>query len=1380
MMQSNHLRSMSLFVCACALVLTAAASSITTSAQTGPSLFFVPGRNVNTVGPAPDGPNPELIGNPLQKQRNEASCDVSPDNALVILCANNDYRGIERFGDSWIGLTQSRDGGLTWRSRLLPGFPNAPSLTGAADPVVRTVPGLGLVAYITLSRGDDRGSLSLAVLTARNKENGEPYEFLEKRVIGTGTPGRFNDKPAMAVELKEGGGTIDIAGRRIPRGTIHYAYALFPGNENNSASQIYHLLSDDYGRTWSSPRKLSESLGMNQGVDLSAAGATVVAVWRQVADTNQQDGMVFARSADGGQTWTKPTVLWTGQGRFFDQDTSGVQFRTLSMPSVVHDGNAFHAFWSARGFAAHPDDARIVVSSSRDGRNWSSPSVVENFAGRGHQIVPQSAVAGGRIQVNWIDTRNNEPGTFDRFIADFRADAAGNRVPLTAPADASAPPTVIYRQMAEIFAAQAPASSANGQPSLTFVPPAQVSRYRFGLVDGTRRQLEYSFINARMFKNGQVPFHGDYHAVTGQRYRASETTPGAYVRNTAPSTNHAVFYSAFTDNREAQGYLWAGPPSTSFTPASTLVGESGEDPSVACTPSDTTADTTVWAPGDSTRSRYQNIYAAATLPGLIVASPSASKPTGTLERAFVIFVHNLTGQDRTYRFSIANQPADASPVGTGRASFRQDDPNVPTSSCADGAPCAALDVTISRASSVTRTVYVRSIEKRPRIVVRVEEQGGAGQTGSVILNANPDISEIESPDGGLPDIMAYELYEPDVLTRQTTLYSSSLTNPDVTPVTTTIQNPRIEYPRIEYPRIEYPRIEYPRIEYPRIEYDPLGTPRIEYPRIEYPRIEYASIENPRIEYSAITGGDAVAITEVTWPVTTDGANTTTAMTAKTFVNGSLTGITSAQLLVSIPHFTTVTRTCGGQPITIVENQVVVSTVLDPAALARTAGGPDTVNPPVTQPTFFVSPNQVAYVTLRIVGRSDALLASRVGIIVRSQADTSDGDESAENEDSDTGVETVPDTTAPSINLGELAGGITAEGNRPGGADVGFVVSATDEGGSATVSCARTLAGSTDATLAPSDGTTAFYAVGSWQVTCTAVDEAGNQASAGFSLSVVDTKPPTLDVSALEISLTFTTGGAVVSYTSSTAAVSDAVDPTPTVVCVPPAGTVFPLGPAQITCTASDDFGNTTVATRSFTVTDTVAPVLSVSSVTVEATSAAGAVVALPVTATDSVDATPTITCTPASGSTFPIGVTPVSCVAVDDSGNTSAAATLTVTVRDTLAPTSIVATVTPSTIWPPSGTLIPVTVAGQAFDAASGIAAIEWRVVDEYRQHQPSGSFAMTGNGAFSFSVPLLAARRGNDKDGRHYTIILTAVDRAGNRVQIGQPLAVNIHDQGS
>lgn len=74
-----------------------------------PGTPVLSGRDVNTVGPVPTGPNPFLAGNPTHKQRNGASCDVSPDDAFLILCANNDYRGVELFGDSRIGLAQSRD-----------------------------------------------------------------------------------------------------------------------------------------------------------------------------------------------------------------------------------------------------------------------------------------------------------------------------------------------------------------------------------------------------------------------------------------------------------------------------------------------------------------------------------------------------------------------------------------------------------------------------------------------------------------------------------------------------------------------------------------------------------------------------------------------------------------------------------------------------------------------------------------------------------------------------------------------------------------------------------------------------------------------------------------------------------------------------------------------------------------------------------------------------------------------------------------------------------------------------------------------------------------------------------------------------------------------
>lgn len=75
------------------------------------------------------------------------------------------------------------------------------------------------------------------------------------------------------------------------------------------------------------------------------------------------------------------------------------------------------------------------------------------------------------------------------------------------------------------------------------------------------------------------------------------------------------------------------------------------------------------------------------------------------------------------------------------------------------------------------------------------------------------------------------------------------------------------------------------------------------------------------------------------------------------------------------------------------------------------------------------------------------------------------------------------------------------------------------------------------------------------------------------------------------------------------------------------------------------------------------PVLSVpADVTVDAVGPAGAAVAFTATATDDFDPSPSVSCEPASGTTFAIGATEVSCTASDSAGGVSTAG-FTVTVR---------------------------------------------------------------------------------------------------------------------
>lgn len=129
-------------------------------------------------------------------------------------------------------------------------------------------------------------------------------------------------------------------------------------------------------------------------------------------------------------------------------------------------------------------------------------------------------------------------------------------------------------------------------------------------------------------------------------------------------------------------------------------------------------------------------------------------------------------------------------------------------------------------------------------------------------------------------------------------------------------------------------------------------------------------------------------------------------------------------------------------------------------------------------------------------------------------------------------------------------------------------------------------------------------------------------------------------------------GAAVTYESPTA--TDNLDPSVDVECAPASGSVFPLGNSGVTCSTHDVAGNSATTSFTITVADTTPPVLIVpGSITDEATSPSGKSVSFVATAADAVTPSPLVMCTPASGSTFAIGETLVSCVATDAAGNSS-------------------------------------------------------------------------------------------------------------------------------
>src|SRR5437879_3640837 len=264
----------------------------------------VAGQNVNMVSGTG-----WTNGDPFLERQNEPSIAVSTRNTAHLFGAANDYRtvdlpgllGIDERGDAWLGVFKSFDGGLTWKSTLLPGYPLDSSPEGAAspihgrqaaaDPLVRA--GTNGLFYLTGIAFDRGTSPSSKVFISRfidlnNKENGDAasengaltnlaprdtVKYIDTHLIDSGSSTRFLDKPWMAVDIPRGTATCTITAnedgkvitQKIPAGAIYVTYTAFTTVNNVQNSQILFRRSTDCGVTWSKALALSrndESAGL--------------------------------------------------------------------------------------------------------------------------------------------------------------------------------------------------------------------------------------------------------------------------------------------------------------------------------------------------------------------------------------------------------------------------------------------------------------------------------------------------------------------------------------------------------------------------------------------------------------------------------------------------------------------------------------------------------------------------------------------------------------------------------------------------------------------------------------------------------------------------------------------------------------------------------------------------------------------------------------------------------------------------------------------------------------------------------------------------------------------------------------------------------------
>jgi len=202
------------------------------------------------------------------------------------------------------------------------------------------------------------------------------------------------------------------------------------------------------------------------------------------------------------------------------------------------------------------------------------------------------------------------------------------------------------------------------------------------------------------------------------------------------------------------------------------------------------------------------------------------------------------------------------------------------------------------------------------------------------------------------------------------------------------------------------------------------------------------------------------------------------------------------------------------------------------------------------------------------------------------------------------------------------------------------------------------------TLSQSPTAGTLVGVGPTTITVTATDAAGNASTCTTTFTVNDTTAPQITCPAnITVSAPANSCSAVVSYTTPTA--TDTCG-TASVACLPASGSSFPGGQTTVTCTATDASNNKSQCTFTITVNGAATPSITCpANITASASSDACSAVVNYTNPT--VCGGATVTCTPASGSSFPVGDTKVTCSATV--ATTLVSCQFTVTVDDMTPPT---------------------------------------------------------------------------------------------------------------
>jgi hypothetical protein len=261
-------------------------------------------------------------------RQNEPAVELDPRNPSLLLGSSNDYCGVYNRGAAagavgpiWLGYYRSQDGGSSWTSSLVPGYPDDHSpyaalsqarTASAGDPVIAW-DNHGRAFFGSESSDDPAGTPKTFgdewVARFRNPDGPDAptsakdgLEYYGTTVVAKGSSapnllGKFNDK--TAIEADRTGGPCD--------GFVYFSWSRFTGN---GGVGIYFSRSTDHGVTFSSPMKVSASIHDVQFPDISVThNGHVYITFRQFESGKDPNAVMIVKSTDCGKTFSPPVLI---------------------------------------------------------------------------------------------------------------------------------------------------------------------------------------------------------------------------------------------------------------------------------------------------------------------------------------------------------------------------------------------------------------------------------------------------------------------------------------------------------------------------------------------------------------------------------------------------------------------------------------------------------------------------------------------------------------------------------------------------------------------------------------------------------------------------------------------------------------------------------------------------------------------------------------------------------------------------------------------------------------------------------------------------------------------------------------------------------------